>query len=100
MIESEELEFPIDVENEEIKSLIKRLLNKAPESRVKGDIGELMADKFFDGFDWSSLITEEMEAPYIPDLDPIEHNEENISIEKKIQVPFLYNFYRRKEILI
>lgn len=60
------MEYPDDVDDVQIKQLISKLLNKAPESRVKGDIAELMADKYFDDFNWQSLVCEELEPPYIP----------------------------------
>lgn len=65
-IQNSELVYPDDVDDEEIKLLISKLLNKAPESRVKGDIAELMADKYFDDFNWQALVHEELEPPYKP----------------------------------
>lgn len=66
-IQHAELQFPDDVEDQEIKNLISRLLNRSPDSRIDGTIENLMADPYYLNFDWDALINKTMDPPYVPE---------------------------------
>ena len=54
---------------EEMKDIIKRLLEKNPAKRLgsNGDADEIVNHPWFQDFDWESLIGKKLEAPFKPD---------------------------------
>lgn len=70
---NEPLEFPEDIsedENEEqALNILTELLDKNPDSRIKGKASTLMAHKYFSDIDWSKILCKGCETPFKPEVD-------------------------------
>ena len=97
MIQSESVEFPEDLDDQKLMNLILKLLNKSPESRVRGEVPELMADPYFDGFDWEALTCEEMKPPYVPEVDDLGSEAESTEQKRKSICQIINVRSRRKQ---
>ena len=55
--------------SDDLKDLIRRLLDKNPNTRLgsKGDADEIVYHPWFHDVDWDKLMKKELTAPYIPD---------------------------------
>ena len=64
------VKFPKNI-NKEARSLIKHLLVVDTSRRygcLKNGIRDIIEHKFFNGFDWKSLLFKTMKAPFVPDV--------------------------------
>lgn len=77
-----DLRFPRNIAiSDNLKDLIKKLLNKNCEERIgyNGGFEEIKNHTFFKGFDFDALINKTLESPYKPDIGDILDDNKKIS---------------------
>ena len=82
-----DLRFPRNITiSDNLKDLIKKLLNKNCEERLgyNGGFEEIKKHAFFKGFDFESLLNKTLESPYKPDIGDI------LDDNKKIKEIYTY----------
>jgi cGMP-dependent protein kinase len=62
--------------NKYAKLMMEQLLNRLPEARLGGSYAALKAHKWFDRFDWDSLLDMKLTPPYTPPANKMYSNQE------------------------
>jgi cGMP-dependent protein kinase len=84
-IQEHNLDFPAWMDkNSKAKDMIGQLLSKNPAKRTGGSNEILKMNSWFSGFDWEKLLSRQLKAPLIPQVQTINNVDEMIKNSREM----------------
>jgi cGMP-dependent protein kinase len=86
-VTTEDLKFPAHVKDIAARTLLKGMLEKRPELRLAcHSVGaaDLFSHPYFDEYPWDSVMTRQLTAPYIPNVDAISQKLEAVEADRAL----------------